>query len=717
MIRRIFACALILTLAACGGSGNSSIMPSGGNGGIGGNKGASKATKPVKIALVLPSQQSAGGAMRKRPNYISASALGASISVAGSTGGTGSATIDLSTGSTQCSGSGTSRTCAANVTVPIDTDTFTVTVYDAAPVGGAIPPSAHVLGVGSVTQAITPSFAGSVSILIGGTIANIGVTSTFASVPADGTAHQVGIAYGPSDFGNNALGGSNAPFANPITVSLSETAGTTMTLLYNGAASGTTATLKNPGDAIAVSYTGAAVPGDTATVTLSAVGATSQTIGISPMIVSGPSNFYGNYSLSLNGSITAIQMQVAEAGSPPVTTAYTATPATGCTSGSLAAATVGTITGSGGAASFSVTGGSYATATACTIAVSDGTSTVTFAVLNTPVGGGIPLPGATFKPNVSLSPFPLAPASPASLLYGLDGRMWITSVDASPGGVGLVAIKPSNDTVSNYQNSTNEYIALTNGTDGYIWGADSNTVTLDKILPSTGAVLFSKPLQYGPAGIATGPDGTIWATETTASGSGNIARYNALSDTLSEYPAATSNAPNPNPGAIIVGPDGNPWFCNVEGTSLGVYTSSEIDEISPTGTITMVANLGSFICGNLAMQSDQSAVWVTWSAFAPAPSAMRVPYSGSIPVTASQFSGFSGSPNYVAAGADGAIYFTENGPSIIARIANNAPNPYTPVEYPVSGVTNGGLWGIALGPDGNMWFAENGMVSVGVFSP
>src|SRR5258705_152010 len=61
-------------------------------------------------------------------------------------------------------------------------------------------------------------------------------------------------------------------------------------------------------------------------------------------------------------------------------------------------------------------------------------------------------------------------------------------------------------------------------------------------------------------------------------------------------------------------------------------------------------------------------------------------------------------PAAIAAGPDGNLWFTEQGGNRIGRIT-----PAGVVTEFSAGITAGAaLAGIAAGPDGNLWFAENG---------
>jgi streptogramin lyase len=691
------AIALIATLlTSCGGGGGGPALPSAPG------KPSSSATKPVKVALVVPSGSPASSLRPRRPAFISPSAQGATIAVSGSQGGTGSAVVDLSSGSSACTTTASQRTCSATVVVPVDTDTFTVTLYDTAPVNGAIPASAHVLGIGVVTQVITAAFSGSLPIIVGGEVSSIGVAAPYVSVPADGSTHSVGIAISPTDFGNNPLtGASPVPYANPIAVALTETGGTTMTLMLDGApAAGNTATLKSSSDTVSVSYSGAGSPGDTADVVLSATGATSESTTISPLFITGEAQFWGNDTLSLNGAATAIPLTTSEANAPAsISLTQTSSGCTNVATVAQEAVQVGQ-TPPPGTVTYVVTGGSAASGGGCTVTINDTITSYTFDVVNTPVGGTIPLPGESIQSYKFSSTAPLV--SPAAVIGGPDGRLWVS--DTNNGGV--VAVTTSG-VVTTYNAAGNLYgsSGLAVGSDGYIYGADSGQGSIDKINTS-GAIQSYTHTTYAPVAAIGAADGNVWVTE----GNGSAGEVASLSPAgaLSEYSVNTE--PSAVPAGITSGPTGSGtlWMC--VNSPLGAAVDSvTTGSGSGAGVVASVVALPN-ACGDIAMQSDGKAAWVT--------SGTTALYRVDTTTLAVSTVTLSQTMTSVAAGADNAIYVTEGSGvnDYVARIGNGAAAPYTPNEMPltVSGATP---TGIGVGADGRMWFGENNTNQIGALSP
>ncbi len=83
----------------------------------------------------------------------------------------------------------------------------------------------------------------------------------------------------------------------------------------------------------------------------------------------------------------------------------------------------------------------------------------------------------------------------------------------------------------------------------------------------------------------------------------------------------------------------------------------------------------------------------------------------SIAGTVSEFSVPTGAanPTGIAAGPDGALWFTENGGNKIGRITTTG----TLTEFSTGITANAGLQGITAGPDGALWFAESNISRIG----
>jgi virginiamycin B lyase len=201
-----------------------------------------------------------------------------------------------------------------------------------------------------------------------------------------------------------------------------------------------------------------------------------------------------------------------------------------------------------------------------------------------------------------------------------------------------------------------------------------------------------------PFGVAPGPDGNVWFTETLAS-SGvplNVGR-------ITPQGVITEYALSPLQGSLTIakGPDGAMWFVHPAAkiTTAGVITSYSV-----------VAG-GQFIA-----TGPDGKLWITENN-----KIARVDPSGGTLMAEYPVPSHVSTLGAVAAGPDGNVWFTESDYGNAARVARvdlsklvgcdtNASLCIT--EWPVPGETGGfGLTGITAGPDGNVWFTSTGMVN------
>jgi len=236
----VAAIALVsLCISACGGGGGSAASPNASNSGTSVAQG--------KAVLLIPARTTSAAA--RRPAFVSPSASSVAIAVNG-----GPPTVaDISATSTLCTSASGGRTCSVPFTATNGNDTIAFTLYDAANAAG------NVLGTGSAT-ATGAGAPFSVTVAIGGTVAKV-VLSASPSTIVLGTSTTIAITINAEDSDGNTIIGS-APFASPITLTDSDTSGST-TL----SATAITA----PGTSVTLTYDGGAVTGGS--VTIAATGA------------------------------------------------------------------------------------------------------------------------------------------------------------------------------------------------------------------------------------------------------------------------------------------------------------------------------------------------------------------------------------------------------------------------------------------------------------
>jgi virginiamycin B lyase len=658
------ACAL--ALSACGGGGG--VTPSSPQTSPGS---PNTAMQRVAISLIVPINSGTTSTAR-RPAYISASALGAGIVVAqGAT--TVNATIDLSSGSSACTGSGSSRTCTATITVPTGNDVFTVTIYNQAPVSNTIPAGAAILGVGSSTVDVVAGSTASVQVFVGGQIAHFGATIPSGSLPANGQPQSAVIVIAPTDFGDNPItAGTSDPYANPITVAVTESGGSGYaSLSLNGGAASSSVQVTKSTDSVSLNYTGGGVPGYSFTITLSASGVVSQSSTIAPLIASVNGNDVT--SISLNGSaVGALQLGLGEAGSSRTYTAML----TNCSN----IATVGAVSGSGASATLPVTGGSAPSASGCTLTITDsGSVALVLTVTNTPVGATVTVNGTQISEYGGYG-------APYGITKGSDGNIWFTDQVSQE----VEALNPASLSIQ-YQYATGANLwDIATGSDSALWVADQSNGGALRV--TTSGIETQYPFSGTPQGIAPGPNGLMLIADNTSGGVWTL-DSGGLYTILPFSPSGTPSEVTWVPG----GASGDAWFA--ETNYIGDFSLNN-------NTITTQFPVLNSNNANYVAYGPDGNVWVTASGgTAPIievinPSTDAV---ATIPLNASS------NPQGIVAGVDHAMWFADPGTNSIGEV-NLSTHAVTEFPLPTSGA---GPQEITVGPDGSLWFTEKAVGKIG----
>jgi streptogramin lyase len=199
-----------------------------------------------------------------------------------------------------------------------------------------------------------------------------------------------------------------------------------------------------------------------------------------------------------------------------------------------------------------------------------------------------------------------------------------------------------------------------------------------------------------PGSITLGPDGALWFTEVNAEKIGRV----TVSGAFTEYPLTA------RPLDITGGADGGVWFLesNVVTSSdkIGFGTFAyKIGRIGTNGSITEFpvstpSRITDGSVGAIAAGPD-GALWFTLGALG---ILGRITTTGSI----TEFSS-AGGPGAITAGPDGALWFTDGVNNAIGHLTTSGGiNEYL---IPTGGTAPGF---ITIGPDGALWFTESNKI-------
>jgi streptogramin lyase len=694
----VLAVFVSLTLAACGGgSKGASTLPQATP------TSASEAngkTANVSAQIMIPAA-AAGTASTRRPAFVSPSTNGVQVTVyahsdTNHTTPLATTVTNVSSGSNACTGGAGSRTCTVAVTAPAGSDDFVFVLYDTAPVNGAIPGSAHILGNAGITQTVASGTNNVIAAGIGGLIVGLSGQAALVKLAADGATHDIGLTIAPTDFGNNPItaGSSNSPFANPITVTLTESGGSGhASLQLNGGPSAAQVTVSKATDTVQVVYDGLGTAGYQASVAMTAPavsgqgGATENAVIEPILFVSNATVFYGTAPATVKTypagqHVLTISEPTAAGG-----TTYTVTP-TGC-SGILK---IGTIIGSGPGATVLVVGGTTISTTGCSLAIGDGTLSMNVAVTNTL---------RTDSATHTITEYTTTAQQPFGIATGADGNLWfaenngampaISQISSSGTGYTKHALLPVQSGTNNGWESP---FGVAIGADGNIWVGDDNSHPLGNIGQVTpAAVINTYHANHQFTNFASpGLDGNEWFSECSTNAVSSVSTTGTVTE--SSVSGATDIQ------GMTLGPDGNIWFTDLGSKRVGTVVAGV-----PSLVSSALTNQPS-TAGDITSGSDGN-LWVAELPGASPALIAQVSTSGTI---LNQFgSSGLGSPNFITAGPDGALWFTDTSNNAIGQISTGGT--ISEFTIPTAGSSPGG---ITVGPDGNLWFTESSSHKIGV---
>jgi streptogramin lyase len=234
--------------------------------------------------------------------------------------------------------------------------------------------------------------------------------------------------------------------------------------------------------------------------------------------------------------------------------------------------------------------------------------------------------------------------NPLAVAYGPGGDLWIAdNFDPDFGESAIVRVSAAGKHLASYPTGST-YGGIAAGPDGALWVTDSPGAHICRLGTDGTYTCYSLKINFFhyPNGITAGPDGALWFTATSQP-NGYVGRI-TTSGSVTIYGGLSQHS---WPEGIATGPDGNLWFAERDVNRIG--------RITPSGVVTE--------------------------------------FSKGISKNASPYS--------IAAGSDGALWFTEEG-GAIGRITTSGEV----TEYHKGISQSEHPFGLALGSDGAMWFTE-----------
>jgi virginiamycin B lyase len=239
------------------------------------------------------------------------------------------------------------------------------------------------------------------------------------------------------------------------------------------------------------------------------------------------------------------------------------------------------------------------------------------------------------------------------------------------------------------------------GPDHALWFAEYWTSRIGRVDTNGVFLEYVTPTQpSNPFGIVTGPDKNLWFTEAYTNKIGRI----TTNGVFTEFNTPT---PKSRPSGITVGPDGNLWFLEI-----GVNKVGRVDT-NGTNFAEFTVGTGTNLLYNIITAPDGN-LWFTESFDG---TIGRITTNGT--VTEFPLPSTNCEPFDIIVGPDNALWFSEFASNKIGRITTDAiPGNFSFItEYPLPIDTNTFVtnqpYGMMVGPDSNIWFADYGGSSIG----
>ncbi|MEX1246709.1 MAG: hypothetical protein WEF99_18340 [Thermoanaerobaculia bacterium] len=296
-------------------------------------------------------------------------------------------------------------------------------------------------------------------------------------------------------------------------------------------------------------------------------------------------------------------------------------------------------------------------------------------------------------------PVPTAGARPKGITVGPDGSLWFTEYEVNASKIGRITLEGV-ITEFSLPDPFAHPLQITTGPDGNLWFTENRGPNaIARITPEGLIDEFRTGFRdANPVGITTGPDGDLWFTAEWANRVGHITTAGSMTQFTIPPCDVCNTFVKSGPGGIVVGPDGALWFTEQYANRIGrITTSGAITEYPVPGPQSYPDCSRSGPCGPVYIAAGpDGALWFTVNA---ANTIGRITTSGEvtefpIPTPDSQ-------PYGIVAGLDGNLYFTESRGNKIGRITTSG----TITEFPIP-TPGASPYGIALGPDGALWFTE-----------
>lgn len=293
-------------------------------------------------------------------------------------------------------------------------------------------------------------------------------------------------------------------------------------------------------------------------------------------------------------------------------------------------------------------------------------------------------PAAAAPTIQEFQPLPTAGSQPQDLVLGPDGNIWFTE----KGNKMIGRMNPNNPSqLDEYPTVGGEPEVIIVGPDGALWYTELAAKTVGRIAPgpAPSAVSFAASNLESPRGIAVGPDGNLWVTDAGAV-TPEVYRIAPNGTVLGSIPLPTGF----NARGITKGPDNNMWVADFSDPGrIARITTAGTPEVNPPNGYPVPAGATPL---DIIAAGDGN-LWYT----AQGTTVGRMTTAG----VATHFTSKGVDPFGIAIGPDGAVWYAEFQANAVGRVdfAGNTIN--------VPGMTGAaGPRYVTAGPGNTLWFTE-----------
>ena len=329
---------------------------------------------------------------------------------------------------------------------------------------------------------------------------------------------------------------------------------------------------------------------------------------------------------------------------------------------------------------------------------------VTMTVTDThSVVASVPLKVASTSGTVSVPGFPTFFADPITAgatvpqlpVAGSDSRIWYT--EKNSGGSFIPAAMTTGGVETQYGPFLGTSPVINSdalGPDGNMYYLDVTNTQVDVVTPSGGVSVNNAAGLSVADVIAEGPDNLMWIFG-TSTGAPKMIRM--ATNGFVGAPMTLTGAPIGTITSMIAGPDGNMWFTQLSPSGIG--------KITPGGAVSFATGLTGTPNTGIALGSD-GCLWGTETISGnPAVTMIFVGTTTVAEITSGISPG--AAIGGIAPGGDGNLWFAEQGVNSVGRITTGG---IVTEYYAGAGHVPTTM---VLAPNGEMWFTENSMNRLG----